>query len=102
MKSGSEVAEGVVEREGDSASAVSSDSEGVGDVMRAFVCLLVIEGRLRALVDLIPFLLALSIVFEVLGRGGEKEGRLRLDVVGAIASITIRFSGHVFGLPLCL
>lgn len=53
-------------------------------MLRDFFRLLDIGDRLRGLVDVVLFVLALFVVFEAFGRGGGEEGRLRLDMVGAI------------------
>ena len=62
----------------------------MGDVRRDFVFLLDVDSRLRILIDLVPFLLVLSIVFNALGRGGEKEGRFRLAAAGGICRWNFR------------
>jgi hypothetical protein len=58
-------------------------------VLRDFFRLLEIGDRLRGLVDVVLFVLALLVVLEAFGRGGGEEGRLRLDMVGAIRRFTL-------------
>ena len=91
IKSGSSRSEvGEAEREGDGECEArsDSDSERKGEELgrESLCCLFDIDGRPRDLLDFAaPFFVVEPVAFDALGRGGEKEGRLRLGAADAIA-----------------